>query len=194
MFPKRLILASSSPRRIALLRTLGYSFDIMPHSIEEHISRGVPSDELIMDIARQKADDVANKVDNAIIISADTVILHGKHILGKPKDRGDAKKMLLLLSDSVHEVITGVCLVDVPSRKKMLRIDRTRIKMCRITEEEIDAYVSTGEPLDKAGAYAIQGRGEKFIEKIEGSYSNVVGLPLEVLQEMLQHFITGANA
>lgn len=194
MSPKRLILASSSPRRIALLRTLGYTFDIVPHTIEEHISRGVPPDELIMDIACQKADDVAKKVDNAIIISADTVILHDKHILGKPKDRGDAKRMLFLLSNSVHEVITGVCLVDVPSRKKMLRIGRTRIKMSRISEEEIDAYVSTGEPLDKAGAYAIQGGGEKFIEKIEGSYSNVVGLPLETLQEMLQYFITGANA
>ena len=194
MLQKRLVLASNSPRRIALLKTLGYSFDIIPHGIEEHLLCGVLPEVLALDLACQKADDVAKRVDNAIIVSADTVIAFNQHILGKPKDPENAKKMLALLNGSMHEVISGVCLVDVPSQKKMLRTDRTRITISKMTEEEIESYVSTGEPLDKAGAYAIQGGGKKFIEKIEGSYSNVVGLPLEILQDMLQHFIMGANA
>ena len=191
---KRLILASNSPRRIVLLKSLGYHFDIVPHDIEECILGDILPMELVQNLAFLKATDVARRVSNAIIISADTVIVHKKSILGKPKDVSDAKRILSMLSDSEHDVISGVCVMEMPSRKKMLRIERTHIKMKNIKDEEIDRYILTGEPMDKAGAYAIQGEGGKFIEKIDGSYSNAVGLPLELLQEMLSHFMSDENA
>ena len=191
---KRLILASNSPRRIVLLKSLGYHFDIVPHDIEECILGDVLPMELVQNLAFLKATDVARRVSNAIIISADTVIVHKNNILGKPKDVSDAKRILSILSDSEHDIISGVCVMEMPSRKKMLRIERTHIRMRNIKDEEIDRYILTGEPMDKAGAYAIQGEGRKFIEKIDGSFSNAVGLPLELLQEMLKHFMSGENA
>ena len=191
---KRLILASNSPRRIVLLKSLGYHFDIVPHDIEECILGDVLPMELVQNLAFLKATDVARRVSNAIIISADTVIVHKNNILGKPKDVSDAKRILSILSDSEHDIISGVCVMEMPSRKKMLRIERTHIRMRNIKDEEIDRYILTGEPMDKAGAYAIQGEGRKFIEKIDGSFSNVVGLPLELLQEMLNHFMNDENA
>src|SRR3990172_12722642 len=191
---KRLILASTSPRRIVLLKSLGYLFDIIPHDIEECIQGNVLPAELVQNLAFLKASDVARRVCDAVIVSADTIIVHEKSILGKPKDVSDAKRILSILSNSEHDVISGVCVMASPSRKKMLRIERTHIKMKSIKDEEIDRYILTGEPMDKAGAYAIQGEGRKFIEKIDGSYSNAVGLPLELLQEMLNHFMNDENA
>lgn len=191
---KRLILASTSPRRIVLLKSLGYLFDIIPHGIEECIQGNVLPAELVQNLAFLKASDVARRVCDAVIVSADTIIVHEKSILGKPKDVSDAKRILSILSNSEHDVISGVCVMASPSRKKMLRIERTHIKMKCIKDEEIDRYILTGEPMDKAGAYAIQGEGGKFIEKIDGSYSNAVGLPLELLQEMLNHFMNDENA
>jgi len=191
---KRLILASTSPRRIVLLKSLGYLFDIIPHDIEECIQGNVLPAELVQNLAFLKASDVARRVCDAVIVSADTIIVHEKSILGKPKDVSDAKRILSILSNSEHDVISGVCVMASPSRKKMLRIERTHIKMKYIKDEEIDRYILTGEPMDKAGAYAIQGEGRKFIEKIDGSYSNAVGLPLELLQEMLNHFMNDENA
>ena len=191
---KRLILASNSPRRIVLLKSLGYHFDIVSHDIEELIHDDVLPTELVQNLAFLKASDVARRVCNAIIISSDTIVVHKKSILGKPKDINDAKRTLSLLSDSEHDVISGVCVMELPSRKKMLRMEQTHIKMRIIKDEEIDRYILTGEPMDKAGAYAIQGEGRKFIEKIDGSFSNAVGLPLELLQEMLKHFMSGENA
>lgn len=188
MVKKRLVLASSSPRRVALLESLGFQFDIIPHTIKENIPRGVLPGELVMHLAYIKADDVAKKTKNAIIIAADTVVLHGRDILGKPKDMRDAKRILSMLRNSDHDVVSGVCMIDTPSKRKVLRISRTYIKMKHISDEEIDAYIKSGEPLDKAGAYAIQGEGGKFIECIDGSLSNVVGLPLELVQEMLEDF------
>ncbi len=185
---KRLILASNSPRRIALLKSLGYQFDIMPHRIEEHgYDNDLPT-MLVQHLAFLKASDVAKRVDNSIIVSADTIVLHNKNIFGKPKDIHDARRILSILSDSEHDVVSGVCVIEAPSKKKLLRTAQTHIKMKRMTEEEIEMYIRSGEPIDKAGAYAIQGMGRKFIEKIDGSYSNAVGLPLEILQEMLSNF------
>jgi septum formation protein len=191
---KRLILASNSPRRIVLLKSLGYHFDIVSHDIEELIHDDVLPTELVQNLAFLKASDVARRVCDAIIVSADTIVVHEKGILGKPIDVSDAKRILSILSNSEHDVISGVCVMEMPSRKKMLRIGRTHIKMKNIKDEEIDRYILTGEPMDKAGAYAIQGEGGKFIEKIDGSYSNAVGLPLELLQEMLSHFMNDENA
>lgn len=186
---KRFILASNSPRRITLLQVLGYCFDIIPHNIEERFPSNALPEELVKNLAFLKATDVAGRVGDAIIISADTIVLHKKSILGKPKDTQDAKRILTLLSDSEHDIISGVCMMDMPSKKKLLRIDRTHIKMKHMSEEEIGIYVRSGEPVDKAGAYAVQGEGKKFIEKLEGSYSNALGLPLELVQEMLNNFI-----
>ena len=191
---KRLILASNSPRRIVLLKSLGYHFDIVPHDIVECVHDNVLPTELVQNLAFLKASDVARRVCNAIIISSDTIVVHKKSILGKPKDTNDAKRTLSILSDSEHDVISGVCVMELPSLKKMLRMEQTHIKMRTIKDEEIDSYILTGEPMDKAGAYAIQGEGRKFIEKIDGSFSNVVGLPLELLQEMLNHFMNDENA
>ncbi|HHT9129324.1 MAG TPA: Maf family protein [Candidatus Brocadiaceae bacterium] len=188
MSKRRFVLASNSSRRVVLLKSLGYQFDIVPHGIEEH---GYDNDlpiTLVQKLAFLKASDVAKRVDNAIIISADTIVLHNKDIFGKPKNAHDAKRMLSILSDSEHDIISGVCVIEVPSKKKLLRTAQTRIKMKFITEEEIEMYIRSGEPMDKAGAYAIQGMGRKFIGKMDGSYSNAVGLPLETLQEMLSNF------
>ncbi|MCF6158099.1 MAG: septum formation protein Maf [wastewater metagenome] len=189
MLKKRIVLASNSPRRIALLKSLGYSFDIIPHRIEESIFHDILPTDLAQHLAFIKARDVSKRVDNAIIIAADTLIVYGNGILGKPKDTRDAKWMLSILQGSGHEIISGVCILEVPSGKKMLRFGRTHIKIKGITEKEIDEYVRTGEPLDKAGAYAVQGEGRKFVEKIEGSYSNAVGLPLEIVKKMINFFI-----
>ena len=191
---KRLILASNSPRRSVLLKSLGYHFDIVPPGIVEGIHDNILPTELVQKLAFLKASDVAGRVCDAVIVSADTIIAHEKGILGKPKDVSDARRILSILSNSEHDVISGVCVMASPSRKKMLRIERTHIKMKNIKDEEIDRYILTGEPMDKAGAYAIQGEGGKFIEKIDGSYSNAVGLPLELLQEMLSHFMNDENA
>lgn len=176
-----------------MLKMLGYHFDVIPHTIEECLSDNVLPTELVLNLAFKKASDVARKVENAIIISADTIVVQDKNILGKPRDPHDARRILSLLSNSEHTIITGVCVMDIPSKKKLLRTDRTCIKMRQISEEEIKVYVRTGEPMDKAGAYAIQGEGKKFIEKIEGSYSNAVGLPLEIVQEMLNNFFNINN-
>lgn len=195
MLKKRLILASSSPRRIALLKILGYHFDIVPHKVEEPIYSDVLPTEFVQHLAFLKARDVAGRVDdNAIIIAADTIIVYNKRILGKPKDARDARKMLLMLNNSEHDVISGICIIDTLSKKKMLRFGRTYIKIRSVTEEEIDEYIKTGEPLDKAGSYAIQDKGRKFVEKIEGSYSNAVGLPLEIVKETFNNFINNTNA
>lgn len=191
---KRLVLASNSPRRITLLKMTGYHFDIIPHTIKEDIPCKIFPEELVSNLAFLKASDVARKLDNAIIISADTIVVYKGNVLGKPKDTRDAKRILKMLSGSGHDIITAVCIIDMPSRKKLLRIDRTSIIMKKITEDEIEIYVRSGEPMDKAGAYAVQGEGKKFIEKMDGSFSNAVGLPLETVHEMLNNFTKNANA
>lgn len=191
---KRLVLASNSPRRITLLKMAGYHFDIIPHTIEEDIHCEIFPEKLVRNLAFLKTRDVAGKVDDALVISADTIVVHKENILGKPKDTRDAKRILTMLSGSRHDIITAVCVIDVPSKKKLLRIDRTRIKMREITKDEIETYVRSGEPMDKAGAYAVQGEGKKFVEKMDGSFSNAVGLPLETVRKMLNNFIKNENA
>src|SRR5574337_833332 len=151
MLKKRFVLASNSPRRVALLKLLGYPFDIIPHCIEECFPSNVLPSELVQNLAFLKANNVARRVDNALIIGADTIIWHDKTILGKPRDTHDAKRILSILSDSKHDIISGVCILDMPSKKKLLRIERTHIKMKKISTEEIEMYVTSGEPMDKAG-------------------------------------------
>lgn len=187
---KRFILASSSPQRIELFKLLGFLFDFVPHGIDENVcNRNLPPSEFVQALASLKAGNVAKEMKDAIVIGADTIILHDNNVYGKPKDTNDAKRMLSFLNNSVHEVLSGVCIKEMPSGRQLVGVARTKVKMKNTPVDELERYVRSGEPMGKAGAYAIQGRGQKFIDEIDGSYSNVVGLPLELLQKMLTEFV-----
>lgn len=177
----KIILASGSPRRKEILEQAGVTFQVIPSQKEEITSATEPQ-EVVEELASIKAEDVAKQAPaNTIVIGADTIVCNEGTILGKPKDEAEAIEMLLKLQGHTHTVYTGVCLliknadgsVDV---KKF--VEATKVKISEITEEEIKKYCMTGEPLDKAGAYAIQGKFAKYVEGIEGDYYNVVGFPL----------------
>jgi len=184
----RLILASSSPRRRELLAGLGLRFEIIKPDIDE--SRRAAEDlvEYAERLSREKAEAVARMLDErpALIISADTIVMDGDELLGKPADDADARRMLRLLRGREHAVVTAFTLYragDAP--RTITGHARTAVEMRAFSEAEIDAYVATGDPLDKAGAYGIQNEDFRPVARIEGSYSNVVGLPLEELQVAL---------
>lgn len=181
----RFILASASPRRKELLEQIGAKFDILPATGEEVITKELPG-EVVMELAKQKAEEVAKTAGaDALILGADTVVAYEGKILGKPKDEADALRMLTMLSGKEHEVYTGVALIDNRDQSMENFFERTKVTMYPVSEEEIRDYIAGGEPMDKAGAYAIQGLGAKFIQKIEGDYNNVVGLPIgRIYQEI----------
>ncbi len=185
----RLILASTSPRRRELLNLLGLPFEVAVSRYDEALidPSGMTPSEYVMQLARGKAEEVAGRMDgDALVIGADTtVVLDGK-FLNKPKDADDARQMLRALSGRTHEVYTGLCLI----HGDILRTDfaRTEVIFDTLSESTIAAYVATGEPLDKAGAYGIQGKALSFIPQIHGDYFNVVGLPLFLLCQMLGEF------
>ena len=181
----RFILASASPRRKELLEQIGAKFDILPATGEEVITKELPG-EVVMELAKQKAEEVAKTAGaDALILGADTVVAYEGKILGKPKDEADALRMLTMLSGKEHEVYTGVALIDNLDQSMENFFERTKVTMYPVSEEEIRDYIAGGEPMDKAGAYAIQGLGAKFIQKIEGDYNNVVGLPIgRIYQEI----------
>ncbi len=187
----RLILASSSPRRRELLAGLGLRFEIIKPDIDE--SRRAAEDlvEYAERLSREKAEAVARTLDEtpALVISADTIAMDGGELLGKPADGADARRMLWMLRGREHAVVTAFTLYragDVP--RVITRHARTAVEMRAFSEAEIDAYVATGDPLDKAGAYGIQNEEFRPVARIEGSYSNVVGLPLEALKAALGDF------
>lgn len=197
----RIILASGSPRRKELLEQIGIEFEICPANGEEVITKTVPHD-VVMELSRQKALEVAGMVvsygdshadittpTDIMIIGADTVVAYDDMILGKPKDEEDAKKTLRMLSGNTHSVYTGVSVVFISKDGRVGEhtfYDRTKVKMYEMTDAEIERYVATNEPMDKAGSYGIQGKCAIHIEKIEGDYNNVVGLPVSKLyQELL---------
>lgn len=181
----RVILASASPRRKELLERIGVKFDILPATGEEVITKELPG-EVVMELAKQKAEEVAKTAGaDALVLGADTVVAYEGKILGKPKDEADALRMLTMLSGKEHEVYTGVALIDNRDQSMENFFERTKVMMYPVSEEEIRDYIVGGEPMDKAGAYAIQGIGAKFIQKIEGDYNNVVGLPIgRIYQEI----------
>lgn len=181
----RFILASASPRRKELLEQIGVKFDILPATGEEEITKELPG-EVVMELAKQKAEEVAKTAGaDALVLGADTVVAYEGKILGKPKDEADALRMLTMLSGKEHEVYTGVALIDNRDQSMENFFERTKVTMYPVSEEEIRDYIAGGEPMDKAGAYAIQGLGAKFIQKIEGDYNNVVGLPIgRIYQEI----------
>jgi nucleoside triphosphate pyrophosphatase len=183
----RLILASASPRRRELLRGTGFHFEVRPSSIIEDRRAGESGEEFAGRAAREKALDVAASVPrDSLVLAADTVVMVGSKVLGKPTDSEDAARMLRLLSGQTHSVITAVCLVRAPARVEALDASTTLVTFRPLDEREIQEYVASGEPLDKAGAYGIQGLASRFVTRIEGSYSNVVGLPVALVCDMLK--------
>lgn len=181
-----LILASSSPRRADLLRAAGIPFQMFPVDVDETVLRLEPPGEHVRRLAREKADAAFALNPSAVVLGADTIVSVGGEIMGKPRDAGDAIRMLRLLSGREHEVLTGVALV--AKRGIVVEVARTRVWFNPLNETEIADYVATGEPLDKAGGYGIQGLGSKFIDRIQGSYSNVVGLPMALVYRLLKGY------
>lgn len=173
----KLILASGSPRRRELLETQGLTFEIRKPDVPEVVAPGETPELFARRLAREKARAVWARQPGEVILAADTVVALGARILGKPTDREDAAAILRSLSGLVHEVITGVCVIATPEEEHSFAV-RTAVRFRALAEADIQRYVATGEPMDKAGAYGIQGRGGAFVEAIYGSYSNVVGLPL----------------
>ncbi|PIX85347.1 MAG: septum formation inhibitor Maf, partial [Nitrospirae bacterium CG_4_10_14_3_um_filter_53_41] len=174
---KRLILASASPRRRDLLAEVGLRFEVIPSSVEEEHQDGLSPLEVARTLAGEKAADVASRLTSGIVIGADTIVVLDGEILGKPKDPEDAFQMLRRLSGRSHEVITALVLIEAESGKMMTGQETTRVFFKEMTDREISAYISTGEPMDKAGAYGIQGKGMLLVRRIQGCYTNVVGLP-----------------
>lgn len=180
----KIILASQSPRRKELLKQIGLKFECMPSDMEEVVNSDNP-EEVVKELSKQKAEDIASKCNDGfgLIIGADTVVSYDGKILGKPKDINEAKSMLLMLQSHKHQVYTGVTLI-LPD-KEIVFSECTDVYMYPMSESRIESYVATGEPMDKAGAYAIQGKCAAYVEKIEGDYNNVVGLPVAAIIKVL---------
>ncbi len=184
----RLILASGSPRRIELLKMLGCKFKIIPSKIEEKINPRLSPIQNVKRLSRQKALDVASRVVEGIIIAADSIVVLNGEILGKPKNIKDAEKMLRKLSNKEHQAITGVAVINAKTKKIAQDTAITRVRIRKLNKGLIKRYFEAVNPLDKAGAYAIQENGAMLIETINGSYSNVIGLPLDKLNKLLEKF------
>lgn len=184
---RNIILASSSPRRKDLLKQIKLPFEIIPSDIDENLSKltGTPA-EKAEQLAYEKASDVANKIQKGIVLGADTIVVIDDEILGKPKDSEDAYNMLKKLSGQEHEVITGICLIDLDNNIELIQHETTIVQFVELDDEKIRAYIKSGEVFDKAGSYAAQGVGAIFVKGIKGCYSNVVGLPLTRLSMMLE--------
>jgi septum formation protein len=181
-----IVLASASPRRQELLRNAGIEFMVHPAEIDETPRPDEPAQQFAERMAREKAHAVGHSFSEELILAADTVVVVEGQILGKPKDEDDAARMLRLLSGRQHSVITGICLLNRDSED--VRSETTAVQFSALTESDIRSYIASGEPMDKAGAYAIQGIASGWISKVEGDYNNVVGLPVDLLWRMLRDF------
>jgi len=182
----RFVLASSSPRRRQLLESIGLQFDVIPSAVPEELERGETPEEYVIRLSRQKAAAVAETNRDRWIIAADTIVVLGDQVLEKPRDTADAKRMLAAIAGQTHVVYTGVAVKCLQKNYADTHVAVSEVRMLPLSAKEIDWYVGTGEPLDKAGAYAAQGAGALFIESIHGSHTNVVGLPLALLFQMLR--------
>ncbi len=189
MTEQRLILASSSPRRKYLLSELGFDFEVVPSTVDESSIAFASPRELAVKAAFAKANEVAAQRKNALVIGADTIVCLDEHILGKPRNRKEARRMLEALRGRAHTVITGVAVKPADSNNALLDAVSTRVFFKRFTKKTLDRYLDSGDSLDKAGAYGIQGIGEHLVHHIEGDYFNVMGLPLICLLELLANFI-----
>lgn len=186
----KLVLASRSPRRAAILRNAGLAFEVCATDADESRLGHESARAHVLRLARAKASVAAQRMQKrghaATVIGADTVVLVRGKILGKPRDASDARRMLRLLSGRVHQVLTGLCVLRVSDRKELHHIETTRVHFAKLSNEDIDGYIATGEPFDKAGAYGIQAIGGRFVDWIEGCYFNVMGLPLARVWGMLR--------
>lgn len=183
----RLVLASASPRRHDLLSAAGFEFEVLPVDIDEHHRAGEEPAAYVARLAESKARAGAALRGDAIVLGADTTVTIDGLVLAKPDDEADARRMLRLLSGRVHEVLTGVSLVG--PNTAMVDVARTHVWFEAISEDDIEAYVASGEPFGKAGAYAIQGRAARFVTRIEGDYPNVVGLPVALVHRRLRELV-----
>jgi septum formation protein len=181
----KLVLASASPRRRELLKQAGIKFTACPVNMNESFKSTSP-EKLVVRLAHDKAMAAAKKFKRGIILGADTIVVCDDQIMGKPSDKQDAKKMLKQLSANTHKVMTGLALVNAKTGKIKTAIETTKVTFRTLSTKEIDGYISTGEYKDKAGAYGIQGRAGAFVERIDGCYSNVVGLPLSRLVNLIK--------
>ena len=183
----KLILASASPRRAEILRSAGFTFSTTSSNIDETPRRGEPALALVKRLAMEKARAAAQNIrEEAVIIAADTEVVMDGRIYGKPTTEAEAQEMLASLSGKAHDVVTGLALMRMPRAELGVEHEETRVTFAQMSEQEIAAYIATREPFDKAGAYAIQGRGGVFVTRIEGCYFNVMGLPLARLYRMLR--------
>lgn len=185
---RTIVLASASPRRKELLEQVGLKFEVEPSNYVEDTSSKLKPHELAKAISRDKALAVGGKRKDAVVIAADTFIVFRDKVMGKPRSEVEAKEMLVALSGKTHSVITGFTVLDTADDRIVSKSVETRIHVKRLTPEEVDAYVASREPLDKAGAYGIQGLGAVLVDRIEGDYFNVMGLPLNALTESLKEF------
>ena len=182
----RVILASASPRRAELLKNIIQNLEVKPSRVDETKIKAKTPDAFAVKAAVAKAKAVAAKNKDAIVIGADTVVVLGKKIIGKPRDKKDAVRILKSLSGRIHRVITGIAVIDTKSGETLTHHEITKVKMKKLKLKEIADYVATGSPLDKAGGYGIQEIEAIFIERIDGDFDNVVGLPVAALLKLLR--------
>jgi septum formation protein len=183
--PVRLVLASASPRRANLLRAAGFAFEIFAVDVDEQFRPGETAERYVARLADAKARAAAASLPSSdVVLGADTTVVCNGEVLGKPADEADAERMIRLLAGRAHEVLTGVHLL--AGGRSLAHVERSQVRMSAMTETEIAWYVASGEPMDKAGAYAVQGLASRFIEGIDGSYSNVVGLPVSRVHTLLK--------
>src|SRR6266542_1670450 len=182
----RIVLASTSPRRAEILRTVGWPFETFPVEVDESRHRGEDAQTYVERLARDKAEAAAPHFPSRIVLGTDTVVVVDNEILGKPEDESQARRMLRDLGGRWHQVLTGVTLIGIANNNNaFVAHAATDVKFAKLGDAEIDWYVSTGEPMDKAGAYAIQGLGARFIEEIKGEYFNVMGLPVRLRYDLV---------
>jgi septum formation protein len=186
----KLILASASPRRAEILTAVGWEFEKQVADIDEIEFPNEKPEDYVQRLAREKAEFIAGDHENALVLGADTIVVIENKIVGKPKDHADARRMLRMLSGNWHEVLTGVALVKIAEGNSETKVDlqKTRVKFNKLSAADIEFLIAEGKPLDKAGAYAVQAQAALFIEKIEGDYWNVVGLPVSLVFKLLKTF------
>jgi septum formation protein len=186
----KLILASASPRRAEVLRNAGFVFAVRPADVDETRLPRESAEEYVRRVAQAKARAIAEPAraaaERAIVIAADTTVVAQGQILAKPADAADARRMLGLFHGKTHEVLTALCVINIATAEESLHVEKTRVEFLKMSEQEIEDYIQTGEPFDKAGAYGIQGIAGRFATRIEGCYFNVLGLPLSRLWTTLQ--------
>lgn len=185
---RTIILASTSPRRRELLKLTGLKFKVAASDYEEDLALNLPPHALAIFLSNEKAKSVAKKYKNALVIAADTFIVFRDKIFGKPHTEKESMKMLKTLNGKAHSVITGFTIIDTDSKRVLSKAIKTKVYFRKLTIKEIETYVKSGETIDKAGAYAIQGLGSVIVRKIEGDYFNVVGLPVCALIQSLKKF------